>query len=123
MADYVPKQGDIMPVQYASQALYRRFLRAGARLYLWKDAVLHAKTAVIDDEWCTVGSFNIDHRSWTMNLEVNLNSVGPVLTTQLRDLFVKDQENCEELTIEKWSRRSWFMRILEGFFYRFRKLM
>ncbi len=119
----VPKQGDIMPVQYASQALYRRFLRAGAKLYLWNDAVLHAKTAVIDDEWCTVGSFNIDHRSWTMNLEVNLNSVGPFLATQLKDLFIKDQGNCEELTIERWNRRSWFTRVLESFFYRFRNLM
>jgi cardiolipin synthase len=119
----VPEQGDILPVQYASQALYRRFLRAGAKLFLWKDGVLHAKTAVIDDEWCTVGSFNIDHRSWTMNLEVNLNSVGPFLTTQLRDLFVNDQANCERLTLDKWSRRSWFTRVLESLFYRFRKLM
>jgi cardiolipin synthase len=119
----VPKQGDILPVQYASQALYRRFLRAGAKLYLWNDAVLHAKTAVIDDEWCTVGSFNIDHRSWSMNLEVNLNSVGPILATKLKDLFIKDQQNCEELTLEEWNRRSWLMRVLENFFYRFRKLM
>ena len=119
----VPKQGDIMPFQYASQALYRRFLRAGAKLYLWNDAVLHAKTAVIDDEWCTVGSFNIDHRSWTMNLEVNLNSVGPFLATQLKGLFTRDQGNCEQLTIEKWNRRSWFTRVLESFFYKFRNLM
>ena len=119
----VPEQGDILPVQYASQALYRRFLRAGAKLYLWKNGVLHAKTAVIDDAWCTVGTFNIDHRSWTMNLEVNLNSVGPFLTAQLRDLFVKDQANCVALTLDKWSRRSWFIRVLESLFYRFRKLM
>ncbi|MCP4198879.1 MAG: cardiolipin synthase ClsB [Proteobacteria bacterium] len=119
----IPEQGDILPARYASQALYRRFLRMGAKLYLWKVGVLHAKTAVIDDEWCTVGSFNIDRRSLTMNLEVNLNSVGPPLTTQLRNLFVKDQANCERLTLEKWSRRSWFTRILESFFYRFRNLM
>ena len=92
-------------------------------MYLWEEAVLHAKTAVIDDEWATVGSFNIDHRSWTMNLEVNVNAVGERLCKQLKELFLKDQENCRELKVDDWVRRPLIQKFFEWFFYQFRKLM
>ncbi|MCP4679977.1 MAG: cardiolipin synthase B, partial [Deltaproteobacteria bacterium] len=116
----VPERGDILPVQLASEALFGRLIRVGIRIFRWKEAVLHAKTAVIDGQWATVGSFNIDHRSWTMNLEVNVNSVGPVLSTRLRNVFLADQNCCSELTREEWRRRSWFTRLVQRFCYQFR---
>mgnify|MGYP006293579613 CR=1 FL=1 len=119
----LPARGDILPVQLASQALYSRLLRAGVRLFLWEDAVLHAKTAVIDDQWSTVGSFNLDRRSWTMNLEVNVNVVGGRFARELRGVFERDQERCTELVRDQWRRRSIGLRLLERFFYLFRKLM
>jgi cardiolipin synthase len=119
----VPARGDILPVQLASQALYGSLLRAGIKVFLWKQAVLHAKTAVIDDQWATVGSFNIDHRSWAMNLEVNVNVVGSELAGQLRQVFEADQGRCEQLTRRKWRRRPLLLRLLEGFFYLFRNWM
>ncbi len=119
----VPRQGDILPVQLASEALFGRLMRAGVRIFRWRDAVLHAKTAVIDGQWATVGSFNIDHRSWTMNLEVNVNSVGPALSTRLYDVFLADQDRCDELTRGEWRRRSWFTRLVQRFCYQFRKWM
>jgi len=119
----VPKKGDILPFQLASQALFARTLKAGIRLFLWEDAVLHAKTAVIDDQWATVGSFNIDHRSWNMNLEVNVNAVGPTLSGQLKAVFLKEQQNCTELNAERWKQRPFVQRLLERFFYLFRKWM
>ena len=119
----VPARGDILPVQLASQALYGSLMRAGIRVFLWQQAVLHAKTAVIDDEWATVGSFNIDHRSWAMNLEVNVNVMGPGFADQLRQVFESDQRACEELSPVKWRRRPILLRLLEGFFYLFRNWM
>ena len=119
----VPQKGDILSVQLASQALYGRLLRMGVRIFLWGDAVLHAKTATIDDEWATVGSFNIDHRSWTMNLEVNVNTVGSKIPGQLREVFLQDQQRCTALSIEYWRRRPIFLRMLEGFFHLFRRWM
>ncbi|MDJ0766664.1 MAG: phospholipase D-like domain-containing protein [Myxococcota bacterium] len=119
----VPRKGDILPFQLASEALWGRAMRAGIRIFLWGDAVLHAKTAVIDDQWATVGSFNLDHRSWTMNLEVNINIVGPKLSGELREVFLKDQAQCQELTRERWRRRSWYVRVAQRFFYLFRKFM
>lgn len=119
----VPERGDIVPVQLASQAIFGRLLRRGVRLFLWRDAVLHAKAAVIDDQWATVGSFNLDHRSWAMNLEVNVNVLGEPFAGGLRRVFERDQEQCRELTREEWRRRPVLLRLLERFCYQFRKLM
>jgi len=119
----VPQRGDVYGVQMASQAIFSKLLRQGIRVFLWKDAVLHAKTAVIDDIWSTVGSFNLDRRSWAMNLEVNVNIADATFARQLRDMFVDDMGNCEELTLESWRRRPLLQRFIEKFFYLFRKFM
>jgi cardiolipin synthase len=119
----VPARGDILPVQLASQALYSRLLKAGIRLFLWREAVLHAKTAVVDGQWATVGSFNIDHRSWAMNLEVNVNVLGERFAGELAEVFRADQERCEELTLERWRQRPYLQRLIERFCLLFEKWM
>ena len=117
------KKGDILAVQLAMQSLFSRLLRGGIRVFRWRSAVLHAKSAAIDGQWATVGSFNIDHRSWTMNLEVNVNSVGPNLSGRLKRVFEKDQAECEELVLAKWRKRPIFLRLLERFCSLFRRWM
>jgi cardiolipin synthase len=119
----VPARGDILPVQLASQALYSRLLKAGIRIFLWREAVLHAKTAVVDGQWATVGSFNIDHRSWAMNLEVNVNVLGAQFAAELEQVFLADQERCEELTLERWRQRPYLQRLVERFCLLFEKWM
>jgi cardiolipin synthase A/B len=119
----VPENGDILSVQRASEALYGRLLRAGVQIFLWRDTVLHAKTATIDDQWATVGSFNIDRRSWRMNLEVNVNTVGSRLSTQLKEIFILDQKRCRELDRKQWRQRPLWMKLTQRFFYLFRRMM
>jgi len=119
----LPANGDIYPVQMASRALYSRLLKRGVRLFLWQGAVLHAKTAVIDDAWATVGSYNIDRRSWAMNLEVNVNVLGPGTAGELRGVFERDQAMCEELTYDRWHRRPLGQKLVERFFHLFRRIM
>ncbi len=119
----VPRRGDILSFQLASEALWGRMLRAGIRIFLWEEAVLHAKTACVDDQWATVGSFNLDHRSWTMNLEVNVVTVGPAITAELKKVFLKDQLGCTKLTRKEWRKRGIFTRLIQRFFYLFRKWM
>jgi cardiolipin synthase len=119
----LPASGDIYPVQMASRALYSRLLKRGVRLLLWQGAVLHAKTAVIDDAWATVGSYNIDRRSWAMNLEVNVNVLGPGTAGELRRVFERDRAMCEELTYDRWHRRPLGQKLVERFFHLFRRLM
>ncbi len=119
----VPKSGDIYPVQLASQFLFGRLMRMGVKIYRWKEAVLHAKTAVIDGKWATVGSFNIDHRSWRMNLEVNINAVGSKFADHLKSVFIRDQQHCELLETNNWKRRPFWLKVLEWFVSLFRNWM
>lgn len=119
----LPANGDIFPAKMASQALYSRLMRRGIKLFLWQGAVLHAKTAVIDDHWVTVGSYNIDRRSWAMNLEVNVNILDDGFAAGMKKLFHQDQERCVELELEQWRRRPLLQKLVERFFFQFRKLM
>jgi cardiolipin synthase len=119
----IPARGDILPVQLASQALFGRLLRSGVRVFRWQGAMLHAKTAVIDDEWATVGSFNLDHRSWSMNLEVNVVVWDGAFAARLRDVFAGDEAGCAELTRESWRARPLWRRLVERFFFLFHRWM
>jgi cardiolipin synthase len=59
-------------VFYASHSFFEAMLGSGMRIYQLREAVLHAKTAVIDGRWSTVGSTNMDTRSFFHNSEINL---------------------------------------------------
>lgn len=71
----------------AAAVLYEELLRHGVRIYEYMPAYLHAKVAVVDDDWATVGSSNIDPLSLLLNLEANVIVQDPVFAKQLRDEF------------------------------------
>ncbi len=113
----LPETSDIMAVQYASRKLYHRFLKWGARIFLWHGTILHAKTAVIDDTWSTVGSFNIDRISLLHNLEVNVAVLDTAFCTNMRIMFQEDMNNCLELNAAAWKNRPLVGRLLETLFH------
>jgi cardiolipin synthase len=67
----------------AAQVLYDEMLRSGVRVFEYMPAFLHAKVAVIDDDWATVGSSNIDPLSLLLNLEANLIVRDPAFSARL----------------------------------------
>jgi cardiolipin synthase len=64
----LPVESVVPAVGYATRRLYDWLLRHGIELYEWGQSILHSKTAAIDGHWCTVGSYNLDYRSFTYNL-------------------------------------------------------
>lgn len=116
----VPARGDIAAVQFASRRLYAAAMRAGIRLFEWPEHVMHAKCGVIDGEWSTVGSYNLDHRSLLHNLELNVMVYGPRFGAQMVEMFHHDLESCAEVDRHTWQFRPLLDRILESFFYLFR---
>ena len=68
----IPARSDVPVVQFASEALFDTLLRHGVELWILPGTMLHAKTAIVDDEFTTIGSYNLDERSWRKNLEINL---------------------------------------------------
>lgn len=111
---------DVLAVLLAGRALYGRLLASGVRLYELRGRVLHAKTAVVDGAWCTVGSFNMDHRSWRYNLESNAVAVDERLGASLEAAFREDLRAATPILPEAWSRRGVVERVGEFFFWLFR---
>ncbi len=94
---------DVPAVLYAARSQYAALLRAGIRVFEWTATVLHAKTAVIDSRWSTVGSSNLDALSLLSNLEVNAFVVDAAFAQSMEAMFAGDQERSEEIS-EAWVR-------------------
>ena len=110
----LPSMTDSSLVQDASQSFYQGLLTAGVRLYQLKSSILHAKTAVIDGAWSTVGSTNLDMRSFLFNQEVNVIVLGAPFGAEMENAFQEDRKNSTEVTQERWAQRPRLDRIKEG---------
>jgi cardiolipin synthase len=77
-------------VRKASQAHYPRAIKAGVKIYEYGPALLHAKTLVVDERWVSIGSANLDNRSFALNNELNVVFLDRGLATQLITVFQQD---------------------------------
>lgn len=111
----VPGITDSALVANASRSRYGKLLKDGVRICERTSAVLHAKTAVIDGLWSTVGSSNLDYRSFLHNDEVNAIIVGTDFAEQMEQQFVEDLKDCEPVSYEAWRKRPFTDRIKEIF--------
>ena len=109
----LPGKSDSPLVFYASRSYYDELLSAGIKIYERKEAMLHAKTAVIDGVWSTVGSTNLDWRSFVNNQEINAVVLGPDFGAQMQQMFDNDLEKSELFTLEKWRDRPLNSRVKE----------
>jgi cardiolipin synthase len=109
----LPSKTDSMLVFYASRFYYDELLSAGVRIYEREDAVLHAKTALIDGVWSTVGSTNLDWLSAELNQEINAVVLGQEFGAEMKTMFDKDIESSKLVTLETWRQRSIGMRLKE----------
>jgi cardiolipin synthase len=111
----LPSVSDISLVLYAGRSYYEDLLEAGVKVYERQDALLHAKTAVIDGVWSTVGSTNMDLWSFLRNYEVNAVILGVDFANQMESLFSKDLQASNEIVAKEWNRRSLSERLRELF--------
>ena len=111
----LPSRTDSWLVLQASRAHYTRLLKAGVRIYLRRDALLHVKTALVDGVWSTVGSTNLDWRSFLHNQELNVIVLGDDFGNQMREAFLKDAAQSDEITLKSWRTRPVSARFSELF--------
>jgi cardiolipin synthase len=109
----LPGVSDSGLVFYAAHNLYDELLQGGIKIYHLKLAVLHAKTGVIDGTWSTVGSTNIDTRSFLHNSELNVVVLGESFGTEMEKAFQEDLRDSTEITLEAWRHRPWRDRLRE----------
>jgi cardiolipin synthase len=86
----LPARGDQYLVFHASRSHYDELLEAGVRVYEYSPGFVHAKTMLVDAAWCTIGSANMDHRSFMLNWEANLFALDPTLTRHMATQFLED---------------------------------
>jgi len=101
----VPSQTDSALVFHAGRAHYEPLLRAGVKLHERRGALLHAKTALIDGVWSTVGSANLDWRSFLHNQELTAVILGPDFGAKMREAFERDVAESDLITLAAWQRR------------------
>lgn len=109
----LPSKTDSMMVFNASRSYYDELLSAGVKIYERQDALLHAKTALIDGVWSTIGSTNLDWRSFVHNQEINAVILGQDFATQMLSLYEQDLESSKLVTLEDWRKRSIFACVKE----------
>lgn len=109
----VPHESNVPFVERAAQADFDILLSFGARIFQYHHGFLHAKTAVIDDEWATVGSFNLDSLSSLYNYEANIVSTDSAFVKEVKKHFAADLHYCRELSLEEWRRRPFIQKLRE----------
>ncbi|HKY63561.1 MAG TPA: phospholipase D-like domain-containing protein [bacterium] len=114
---------DVPMARWASQHNYSRLLRDGVRIFEFQPRMMHAKTAVIDGSWFTVGTANIDHLSFFHNLELNLVGRDAAAARELEAQFERDLLDSREIRLEEWEQRPAWRRRRERFWHMFRAWM
>jgi cardiolipin synthase A/B len=109
----IPGAIDHNLVRQASRSEFGRLLKGGVLIYEYRPALLHAKTMVIDGIWATVGSTNLDHRSFALNEELNVVVYDGDIAQRLEKVFQQDLANSRPVTYRDWSRRSLASQFLE----------
>jgi cardiolipin synthase len=115
----VPGSLDTTPVFHAMRSTYDSLLSRGIEIYEWQGPMLHAKAVLVDRRWCSIGTFNLDHRSLAHNLEVNLNILDDTFAQDLSVRFERGLEGSKQITLADWRKRRWSQKLLEKFWASF----
>jgi cardiolipin synthase len=115
----VPSFTDSRVVLNATQATFTQLLDAGVKIYELKDALLHAKSVVIDSSVTIIGSSNLDMRSFLHNDEVNAIVISRDTAQRMEEVFQRDQQSARAVELKAWERRSLWQRTKEFFVHMF----
>ena len=109
----VPRSSDVRLARWAANAVYARLLDAGVRIYEYLPRMLHAKVAIADEKWATLGTANLDYRSLFQNYELNLVTRDPVICCRLQAQFEHDLTQASAVCATRWRQRRWVPRLAE----------
>ncbi|KUP07528.1 cardiolipin synthetase [Bacillus coahuilensis p1.1.43] len=110
----IPKKPDKQIVWHASRSYFPELLEAGAKIYQYNKGFMHSKVLIVDEELASIGTSNMDMRSFHLNFEVNAFLYQTESTKALMNDFIEDLQNSEQLSYEEFSKRSIWIRIIES---------
>ncbi len=111
----VPCKPDHHLVYWASRSYYQELMEAGVEIYEYRKGFIHSKYITVDGYLASIGSANMDIRSFTQNMEVNAFLFSKDLTEKLNEIFEEDLQNSEQIILEEYHNRGYYIRIKESF--------
>ena len=104
----MPDRPDHLFVYWISLLNAEELMKSGVRIYRYKGGFVHSKTLVADEEYCSIGSANLDQRSMTLNFETNAMVYSKEIGKAMQEAFLSDLVHCDEYSLEEYSKlTSW----------------
>src|SRR5206468_2084968 len=119
----VPGRSDVRVIEWASLYVLRRLARRGVQILRWRGAMMHAKTAVVDALWSTIGSYNFDAQSRFNNLEVTVEILDAGVGEALVKEFEGDLATCDPYDEAAWLELPWWRKALAWLAFRVRRFL
>lgn len=110
----LPARPDTPILRPVNRSYYREILEAGVRVYERGGNFMHSKTFVCDDYLTSIGSANLDYRSFCIDYEVNAYVYDTAFARKNKDIFFRDMEQCREITLQQMEEQPWLHRLLQG---------
>lgn len=110
----VPRRGDSLLADLASHSYYKEAMTAGIKIYQYEAGYLHSKVVLADDNFVTVGSTNIDFRSFEHNFEINAFIYDPEVVREMKRIFIYDLEHSKRVVVSEWGKRPLWNRFWES---------
>lgn len=110
----LPHKSNHIVADWLSRGYFSQLLDAGVRIFRFREAMVHAKTATIDGTWSTVGTANIDRLSLTGNYEINVEIIDPAFAATMEEIYHTDESNSLELTRDEWEARDLHRKFTEA---------
>ncbi len=110
----IPARADSRMTHLGSCSYLADVLQAGVKVYMYNKGFLHSKLMVSDDRLCTVGSTNVDFRSFEHNFEANAFIYDMETALQMREIFLNDQRDCTQIFLKSWVKRPRRLKVAES---------
>src|SRR5450759_3538847 len=109
----------------ATNFLYDFILRNNIKIYEYLPSNLHAKVATVDGNWCTIGSYNLNHLSDYGSVEMNADILDAPFTEKFEEILLEIIKNdCRQVTFNEYiKRKTWFFQVTDWFFYQMIRIM
>jgi cardiolipin synthase len=111
----IPKGSDSWTAKHATNSYLECLMEANVKVYRYCKGFIHAKTMVVDDMFSTVGTTNMDYRSFNINFEINAIIYDEAKSKELKSHFFEDLEDSEEIELERWRKRPKLQKLKESY--------
>ncbi|OOE97213.1 cardiolipin synthase [Salinivibrio sp. IB643] len=119
----VPEKNDSLMVEWASRSFFEDLMSAGVDIYRFSGGLLHTKSVLVDEQYCLVGTVNLDMRSLWLNFELTLTVDDPEFCAAINQLHQDYLAQSSRVNPESWQQRPVYLKPIEQFFYMFSPLL